>query len=188
MPSACCLLQRCHGCPWPLPAGWADACGKEVKRRHKRIICSILLSAPCAAVPSPLLSLPIFSDSVVNFTVTVSFLEQLPSLSLCRVVVWQVFILSYAFSQLISRLLQFLFPFLNHLSISSCAPQVVLHWDQQDLCGQLIPAVLPCPYYSHSLYLDYSPRLSKINSPALLSDHLLLTPSISSNYPFPLSF
>lgn len=53
MPSACCLLQRCHGCPWPLPAGWADACGKEVKRRHKRIICSILLSAPCAAVPSP---------------------------------------------------------------------------------------------------------------------------------------
>ena len=42
------------------------------KRRHKRIICSILLSAPWAAVLSPLLLVPIFSASSVICRVKVS--------------------------------------------------------------------------------------------------------------------
>lgn len=68
-----------------------------------------------------------------------------------------------AFSQLISHLLQFLYPFLNHVSISTCAPWVALHWDRPGLCEPLIPAVPPCPFYSHSLYLGHSARLREIN-------------------------
>lgn len=54
LPPACCLLQSRHGCPWPPPAGWADACGTERKGdTQKDYMFNIVISPMCCRVRVP---------------------------------------------------------------------------------------------------------------------------------------
>lgn len=68
----------------------------------------------------------------------------------------------------------------KHSSIISFTPQVKLH--SAGFMRAVDTFALP-PLLPHSLYQDFNPRLSKINSHALLSSNLLQPPTTSSNNP-----
>ncbi len=191
MLSTCCLLRSCYGSPWPLPAGWADACGKERKGDTKGLNVQYCYQPRVLLCP-PALLVPILSDSLVNCKVKASvgpfkivFITLSPAPSLSSVpflMFWSdVYLKSMFLFSL--RLLSPspLFIALLQSSGSSFSPQVVLHWDQQDLCGQLIPAVLPHTYYrlTPSIWIIVQGSVKLI--PPLFANHLLQTPSVSSN-------
>lgn len=132
MPSACCLPRCRRGCPWPLPAGWADACGTKGKGDTKGLYVQYCYQPHVLLCPPSLLT-QILSGSVLNCKVKVSLdlFNTSPPLTSVTASFPVPTVCLYAYYDF-SHLLQFLFPFFNHPSISSCAPQVVLHWDQWD--------------------------------------------------------